>query len=531
MAKIILTEEGTMTCKPLGEYDKWQRIFRENNGFNGVDEKYQFIDWNRVDEIWLLEPRLFDQSLKRKVEKIDLTNWIQLLREDTNALRTFNALFDYRYTDDEYRVAYFDSYFSTIRILPLEYDKFLLRKLVQQTKRYRCCVKPHPGEDVGTRNLRYLGLDVDFCSNTDLPWEVICLQRFLCAGDKKFVAVSQASSSAYNTLLLATQFGFDNCYVVILHELIRKYLSVDLLEDNVAYTERAIDIYGPDKIFVPKNFAELDAVWDKIFPGEVQNKDYNVVIHEDKNWFEGQYEKNCKFLPSTFVYSGLTIDAGNGWMWETSIYQACDVGETAFEMEFEIDTSPYPVAEKVMWRPFLGRQYARIKIAKMQYDFGENRFIDIPISDIYQNGRPVKSGFIEFDRGEAFLEIVLHTTLKGLRVCGEVWFEDYHYRLVDQINQLMRDKTQKLQEYDLLENDKQRIINEAYSITQERNEYQAENKKLHFLLNSITQERDTLQNGKNDLILELQNIYNSKSWRLTKPLRIIGKALKKVLGK
>jgi hypothetical protein len=129
---------------------------------------------------------------------------------------------------------------------------------------------------------------------------------------------------------------------------------------------------------------------------------------------------------------------------------------------------------------------------------------------MHQNGVPIENGFIEFDIGEAFFEIVLCTTLKRFRVCGEVWFEDYHYRLVEQINQLMRANAQKLQENDQLANDKQRIISEAYN---------------------LMQERDKLQNERDNLILKLQNVYNSKSWRLTKPIRIIGRVFRKILGR
>ncbi|MCM0758033.1 hypothetical protein M7775_05515 [Sporomusa sphaeroides DSM 2875] len=493
-AKIILTEEGTMTCKPLGEYDKWHRILSETNGFNGVEARYQSIDWNRMDEVWLFEPRLFDQSLKRNVKKIDLTEWIQLLRNNKDLLQSFNQLFDYKPLQNDNRVIYFDSYFSAMRILPLEYEKFLLKYLVKRTKEYGCCIKPHPGESLDSRHMRHNGLDVGVWKDTNVPWEVIYLEYLLSEGDKPIVAITQASSSAYNTLLLAEQFGFKNCSVIILHELIRKYLSIDLLEDNASYTERAIGVYGADRVFVPKSLIELDEVLDKILPTEQGCEKVGNNILDTMRWFEGQYEKNCSFLPKTYVQSGITIDAGNGWDWENSLYPVSDAGQKNFMIEVKIDTACFPIVNKILWRPFFDRKYTCIKITKIQCSFNGKNFCDICTNQISHNGMLDALNVINFGIDEAILEFSVCKKIDKIVICGEACFADHHNKLVGQIHKLLEEKNH-------LQNTKTALI----------------------------QELKILQSQNKNLSEELYNVYSLKSWRITTPLRWTIKVVKKTV--
>ena len=54
--RVILTEEGKMTYRPIAEYNKWRQCFVLNNWGIGVEERYCVIDWNGLTKFGFLNP-------------------------------------------------------------------------------------------------------------------------------------------------------------------------------------------------------------------------------------------------------------------------------------------------------------------------------------------------------------------------------------------------------------------------------------------------------------------------------------------
>lgn len=446
-AKVILTEEGKMTYKPIAEYKRWRQCFAFNYWGLGLEERHCIINWNRIDEIWVFDPRLFDGSLDRPVKEIDLSGILQDPDGAKKAIDKLNYIFDYQYKNDHYQIVYFDNYFSSMNILSLDAERHFLNRVIEMTEGYDLYIKTHPGEEKGLAEIRFEGLNVRFIDKT-VPWEVIYLNHIVHKGNDKLVLLTPSSTAAHNSILLGKCFGINQCYLVLLVDLMKDYLLVNLLENDREYIMRFVQVYGRERVFLPQSFIEAKDVIRNIFSsrsGEIARIDYKDLFNEvnaELTWLKKQYINCYQYLPNYICRSVLVVNYGEGYEWEKMAYQWYDTRKGTFNLEFAV--SPQKKAKKVLWLPVEERLFGKVKIEeiKLRTDDGETTIIsgnsiktDLPMDD--------DKCFV-FNLTNPAIEIYINEEIATVTFQGKIYFEDTYKKMV-QFSEVVKENIREIE--------------------------------------------------------------------------------------
>lgn len=433
--RVILTEEGKMTYRPIAEYNKWRQCFVLNNWGIGVEERYCVIDWNRIDEIWVFEPLLFDGSLARPVKEIDLSDIFKDQEGTKKVIDQLNYIFDYQYKNCHFEIIYFDNYLSSMsHLLPLDAERYFLNKIIEITKGYDLYIKTHPGEEKGLAEIRFDGLDVKFIANNAVPWEVIYLNHILHNGDAKLVLLAASSSAVHNSFLIGKYFGISQCYLVLLVDLIKDYLQVNFLEEDSDYIRRFVQVYGRERVFLPQTYIEAKGVIDNIFDAgrgktkENDDKDLFCEVKSELNWLKKQYVNSYKYLPNYICRSVLVVDYGNGYEWEKMVYQWFDTRKETFKLEFAIFQERR--AKKVLWLPVCARLFGRVRIKEINLKTLEGETSIIPADNIRTDLPVDDDNCYVFNLTNPAIEIDVNKEIATVTIQGKIYFEDTYKKMV-----------------------------------------------------------------------------------------------------
>jgi len=433
--RVILTEEGKMTYRPIAEYNKWRQCFVLNNWGIGVEERYCVIDWNRIDEIWVFEPLLFDGSLARPVKEIDLSDIFKDQEGTKKVIDQLNYIFDYQYKNCHFEIIYFDNYLSSMsHLLPLDAERYFLNKIIEITKGYDLYIKTHPGEEKGLAEIRFDGLDVKFIANNAVPWEVIYLNHILHNGDAKLVLLAASSSAVHNSFLIGKYFGISQCYLVLLVDLIKDYLQVNFLEEDSDYIRRFVQVYGRERVFLPQTFIEAKEVIRSIFASrpdqikKIEFKDLYNEVNKELTWLKKQYLNCYQYLPDYICRSVLVADYGVGFEWEKLACQWFDTRKDSFNLEFAV--FPKGKAKKLLWLPVSERIFGKIKIEEIKIKTGEGETSNIS-GDRIKTDLPMDDDkYFVFNFTNPAIEINVNQEITSVSIKGKIYFEDTYKKMV-----------------------------------------------------------------------------------------------------
>lgn len=415
--KIIVTEEGTMTysLKESYELDSKSVFF-----YNKLKDKLK-IDWDRIDEILLYEPKAFHSQINTKVNKIN----IEILLEDKKKreifLKKINKFFHYFPKKEEYNVIYLENNFCNIGSIQPDFERWFLKNLLYIIEESKYVIKLHPHETKDFYKFRYNNKKVNIQNSSFFPWEIILLNKMHDDPMQKLVIIGTGSTAEYNSIIFGN-ICFPNIIVISLLEIIKYYLTdkdvlIQQLHDtNIFYnTLEKVDKYKP------KSFQEFEEVFNKIMDLQEEKKTFNEI--SEINWLRERCVRKGVFLDSTIEQWELIIRSEKKVIIdEIVIYDYTDdIIELCFEFSgllkkqkytFECKVSENIPCENIEINKIyaLKQEQSQIhineKIISLTYDIlGKNNcikgnlYVDEPIDNLY-----IRFKIINLKRAEGLLK-------------------------------------------------------------------------------------------------------------------------------
>lgn len=367
-AKVILTEEGTMTYQPLKHYKRDFEKLKENKDLsqNVNDLK---MNWERIDEVFLFEPRLFDGSINKPVKKIDIEYLLKDYNKRNDLIDKLNKLFSYSLKNKNYEVVYFDTYLCDRNYISLDYEKYYLNNIVDVIKEYNYVIKLHPNETKDFYKTRYDNIAINIECNSLVPWEVIYLNIIHYYPNKKLILISTCSTSMYNTQIIG-QHIFNNIYVIYLSQIAKNYLlDSKALDFEINNIERFKKLSYSSKMYTPKNFTEFRKIIDSVYN---QKRIYTLNYEENSEllWIRNEYLRRYNFFGNTITYTTLSVANGNSI---TRLY--IDYSFKEFEIKFDLSNIEISDSTEVLWKVFDIHLYNKLFIKDIYFTNQENNKI------------------------------------------------------------------------------------------------------------------------------------------------------------
>lgn len=248
-AKIIFTDEGIGTYMPYKRFDAWINTMPEHKKLtNGFDIK-------AIDEIWLLEPKLYLDEQIVPVNRIAIEEFYNICLENKKITEDFNKLFPLSSTLQlACDVIYFRQYFYVYGFFSEDTDAFIDRFVLALLQNYKFSVKNHPAY---TSNLYDHSYDVE----VNLPWEAILISKKINSDSGAIlpkIFISPTSSGMFKSCAL----GIPGAYIFI-HKLIEKY--TDYHDSSVdEFIKHNLSIFPEAKLYTPESWADFQEILEKV---------------------------------------------------------------------------------------------------------------------------------------------------------------------------------------------------------------------------------------------------------------------------
>lgn len=298
--KIIFTEEGNMTYKPKKIYNEEKDKI---NFCNRLTNKI-CMNWERIDEILLYEPKIFDGSIKAPIKKIKIESLISNNIDRKKFLKKINNFFGYIPEEEDYEVIYFDNYLCEIGYIQPDFERRFLKYLLEIIQNYKYIIKLHPHEKENFYKFRYSNKLVRIQKNLGIPWEVIFLNKMDKNPLQNLVIVSTGSTAEYNSIVLGKKI-FPNVTYISLLKIWEKYLTETyMVLDQINNTNMFYSLLEKDKGYMPKTFEELQQVFNDIFK---RNNHVSYNEKKEMDWLRNRCIKKGKFLDNTIEESKFQI--------------------------------------------------------------------------------------------------------------------------------------------------------------------------------------------------------------------------------
>lgn len=231
--------------------------------------------------------------------------------------------------------------------------------------------------------------------------------------------------------------------------------------------------------------------------------------------------QTCALLREIPQYQNtLYLDLGDGYSEKFCIKQNCNILSKCFSIEF--DLSSYKNIKSIRWDPIDGK-ICNIKISLIKYfdEFGIAHFFDI--NKISSNGILDKN-IIKFDTFDPMIFISV-SNITHLNIVGEWEFINY----IDYENNYVKKyKSDISVKEEMITKQKLEIDNKDEIIMKQKLEI-ANKDKIIMKQELDIDKKDEIINTENLQISSLQNelkvIFNSTSWKITKPLRKLSKLI------
>lgn len=445
----------------------------------------------------------------------------------------------------------FDRYLSKFGCTSLKMELFLLDEILQfsSIENLDLCLKRHPGEDDINK---FKNLDVNFFENNIVPWEAICLQNKDNIKNG-VILIGYGSQAILNARFI---LGEDNCHCIYLNNILKKYSQSGDIIITENYIKKFIEKHGNKNIYLPDSFTELRRIICKIRGIQFTDEQYDLFRSRE-------YDNSLKFLrkycdelwrdvPNFRNITTLQADTGDGFKDVKSIEIITDNINEDFIFKFDINNINNIL--RFQWYAVRGRN-TRIKIISINYVLNTEEVIEVDSSLISSYGiiEDDYIKFLGFDPTIFWNNSVInikYVVIKGTWIfdnsyTGAVCIaNEMSYNLANRLTESIKNVEEKqieINKISIHHNSTIALLNEK--INKQKEEIICKNSdiervdtklidlnhKLIIMEDEITEFKLEKQNLMceinnfrmmlDDREIALNNITQSTSWKITKPLR------------
>lgn len=256
--EIILTDEGLASYSFEYVYNLWIKALginkQDSNRICGAD----YIDIDRIKEIWLFDERLYiGEKFKNKLKRIDTLSYIKnnekLLRKICIEL---NYIFDYEETETDFDILFFDQNLGQHNCISRENEKLFLEVLKNTIKGKHFKLKKHPTDYKG----KFDRLDFKYLEGENIPWELIYFNNILnkkYSVPKTYITYSSSAVFFYKIVFGETEISRNDSIVFIYKLLHGTSIFNERIKNDSMMIERFKEVYSDRNIFIPNSFEEL----------------------------------------------------------------------------------------------------------------------------------------------------------------------------------------------------------------------------------------------------------------------------------
>ncbi len=522
-AQIKIIDEGV---RVFNDFLKWQK---QNPG-----EMYAGIDVKNIDmEGWCYEPRLYHLPSNIDMHRIEL---VETLHDDVYREQLQNEVCKIFAIEEseEAEVIYFDQYFTLYARTTGVTERYLIQKVASICGEERMMIKPHPMERGFSG--KYDGVGSKIMASQDSPWEAIYFVNFYKKSDHKIICLSGESTSLTAPLIM---FEDKNYVSIFLWHIYRHYIKpIDWNVEDYFQQFGKLAEENNLNFYVPGTFVELKGIMDRLL-NEVREND-KMLEDIDSNLIYGLNDKLLQVRPPVCLS---VLEVWDNDICVTSIGAEEIIIDGIFSAMYSIPGEYQLPKYQFRWKPctncFLGIKNIELCITSEEGTIiypQENLVCEYIMAEedgyfVCQNPNP--GYLLKFEPGQ-----VSQIEIKGF------WrFNFDENRIMDFTEQHFRAEKQKMQlETDNILAEKNRICAEAENkikqLESERSELILEQKRFSEEAGMIQQmlqeekeelqkEKEELQKANEEIQAERDSIYESRSWKLTKPLRSINKVIKR----
>lgn len=323
--KIIFTEEGVLTYQPKKNYEIESNTIYFCNRLTDVIS----IDWERIDEVALYQPKAFDRSLNVPVKKINIEYLVNDNVRRETFLKNINTFFGYTPKEEDYEVIYLDNNLCEVGYIQPDFEKRFLKYLMEVIQEYKYIIKLHPNEIENFYKFRYNNKPIKIQENSSIPWEIVFLNKMHNNTLQNLIIISAGSTAEYNSILLGRE-SFSNIKYISLLKIFGPYLTENtLISDLHNNADIFYSLLENDRGYRPESFQELQQIFNNIFHKQ------NQISFNEKNeieWLQERCIRKGIFLHSTIEESELQIKIGENIYSEVAIY---DYTEDMINIQFD----------------------------------------------------------------------------------------------------------------------------------------------------------------------------------------------------
>lgn len=501
-SQIRIIDEGITLFQ---SFLSWQKKYPEEN----------FADIDVLDkplEGWCYMPQMYDLPDNVELKKIELVKALEDDKRCRLMQKEVRDIFDIK-EECIPQVIYFDQYYALEGRTTSEIEKFLLKKLACICSQLDFAVKKHPMER--GFETKFSDLDISFMQSSNSPWEAVYFANIYKKLNRKVICITGYSTSISTPALM---YGDTNYHIVLLKKIYDKYLKPIVNIGDSFYTR--ISEIENISMFLPETYEEFQAVMSSLTNKKIACK--NKLISYDQDMLYKLCKKDIQYSNS-ILFCNLEI-----YDKESSVYhmrKEMVIDKEEFIIKYDVPEQFSEGEYKFKWKPC---EYAFISLKEIKVIVKEARIEKIYTMDCLVPENPIvttEDGYIEsqYYKPSYFLNIQ-NTQIQNITICGK-WKVDFHKdrlinRLEDTYIDLIND-VEKKQEVILkqVQNENQLKLDKmqqefSYKYQSCKEEFEKEYQRM----NQLEKKNQSLIK---DYKKRMEDLENSLSWKITKPLRIL----------
>lgn len=499
--KFILTDEGYWTF----------------NNFLECVEKDDSFCWLNFDitklkiEAWAYEPQMCkvpDYVTAKRIQLGDALKDASFCAQMQDEVKQLFGIQDCPAPD----IIYFDDYLSLRGTTAPVIEKYMLKLINNICSEYDYCLKKHPMER-GWKS-KYDGMDVKFLPYENAPWEAIF---FACmynkVGNKNIILLTQSSTAVVNAILMFKVYNFK---IILLHPLFEKIKKTNWWTGKEYFNNfMSISESNKESIIIPQNLCDLVEKIADIFHRSVNKTEVleKILSIQEEALVETAEEVNE--LEHVLIQP-LELIGMDG---EHQVYYNEHVlfsKEEKFEIEYLLSNDKCIAVNRFEWK---ANEKGRVCFKSLDvtgYTVDENDVINL--SNTVQNNNQENGIFLNdfFYRPNIIFD-GMNKSYQKIRITGEVIWDmslegirtSYEEIYASAIGYWIEKDRSNLSRIEVL--DKKNVQFEE-KVKKYEEEVQQRDEKIRKLYDSQKKDME-----------EITYIYNSFSWRITKPLRWLKK--------
>lgn len=532
-AQIKIVDEGIRT---FDAFLDWKKMY-SNEMLAGIDVETIDLDG------WCYEPRLYQLPSNIHLHRIELQETLQdkayceHLREE---VRNIFAIED----EEEVSVVYFDQYFTLYARTTGITEQYLIKKVASICGEDCMVIKPHPMER-GFVN-KYSDIDSTLMTSQDSPWEAVYFVNYYGKTNQKVICLAGESTAPPSPCLM---FGDKNYVVILLWFIYKNYIkpidwNVELYFQHFAEIADERGMY----FYAPRTFYELNEIIESHLgkSGGFEEKQEKI----DRDLI---FKLNNELLQIKQPFHLCAMEIWDKNICVETIKKEQVIAGEEFSVTYIIPEEYRNSCYQYRWKPvencFLGLDNVKLVVErngntetfsreKLVCEYDEMKEGDFVVC---QDVHPSYLLIVDFT-GVNQITIKgiwnLNCNLNRIRISLEQKLETekqnqkrYYEKLLDEKKSIVEvciEKTKSLEEECTnmnLENG--RLENECTKMRLERERLESEYTNMSLEKERLEHKNGALSEQNEDLQTQIDLLYNTVSWKITKPLRMIKKKMSK----